>query len=217
MPARAASRRRRRRGRGTHASTSAAPSIASTRPPGNTNMPAPNAAFVGAAEHEHLDAARPLRRASRRSITVAAGWIGTSAATNSVRSLIGARPYRRRSAIRRGAARVRWRMPTPSEAPNVAERRDRHLSPGTHLIVPLANGEPTAVLDAIEDAAAEPGVASTGWSSTRCTPSTTGRTSPVRSATGSPRLVLPVARDAPALRGRARSGWCRRTSPRCTS
>ena len=39
------------------------------------------------------------------------------------------------------------------EAPNVAEDVLDHIGPGTQLIVPLANGEPTAVLDAIEAAA----------------------------------------------------------------
>jgi len=42
------------------------------------------------------------------------------------------------------------------EAPNAATDVVDHLSPGTHLIVPLANGEPTAVLDAVEAAVAEP-------------------------------------------------------------
>jgi acyl-CoA hydrolase len=39
-------------------------------------------------------------------------------------------------------------------APNVARDVLDHIGPGTQLIVPLANGEPTAVLDAIEEAAA---------------------------------------------------------------
>ena len=39
------------------------------------------------------------------------------------------------------------------EAPNVAADVLEHIGTGTQLIVPLANGEPTAVLDAIEDAA----------------------------------------------------------------
>jgi len=42
------------------------------------------------------------------------------------------------------------------QAPNIPSDVLRHLAPGTHLIVPLANGEPTAVLDAIEAAAAAP-------------------------------------------------------------
>lgn len=44
----------------------------------------------------------------------------------------------------------------PLQAPNRAEDVVDHIAPGTQLIVPLANGEPTAVLDAIE-AAAEAG------------------------------------------------------------
>ncbi len=39
-------------------------------------------------------------------------------------------------------------------APNVPTDVVEHITPGTQLVVPLANGEPTAVLDAIEDAAA---------------------------------------------------------------
>ena len=44
---------------------------------------------------------------------------------------------------------------TIAEAPNRPEHVLDHLSPGTRLIVPLANGEPTAVLDAVEQAAAD--------------------------------------------------------------
>jgi len=42
----------------------------------------------------------------------------------------------------------------PTEAPNAPADVLRHIRPGTQIIVPLANGEPTAVLDAIEEAAA---------------------------------------------------------------
>lgn len=42
---------------------------------------------------------------------------------------------------------------TASDAPNAAEDVVDLIEPGTKLIVPLANGEPTAVLDAIEAAA----------------------------------------------------------------
>ena len=42
----------------------------------------------------------------------------------------------------------------PTEAPNDPADVLRHIRPGTQIIVPLANGEPTAVLDAIEEAAA---------------------------------------------------------------
>ncbi len=41
-----------------------------------------------------------------------------------------------------------------TEAPNAAPDVLEHIGPGTQIIVPLANGEPTAILDAIEDAAA---------------------------------------------------------------
>jgi acyl-CoA hydrolase len=41
------------------------------------------------------------------------------------------------------------------EAPNNANDVIGHLTPGTHLVVPLGNGEPTALLDSIEAAAAE--------------------------------------------------------------
>jgi acyl-CoA hydrolase len=46
-------------------------------------------------------------------------------------------------------------MTPPTTAPNVAGDVLDHIGPGTQLIVPLANGEPTAVLDAIEIAAAD--------------------------------------------------------------
>jgi acyl-CoA hydrolase len=46
------------------------------------------------------------------------------------------------------------RMPTPRVAPNGPADVVEHITPGTQLVVPLANGEPTAVLDAIEAAAA---------------------------------------------------------------
>lgn len=42
----------------------------------------------------------------------------------------------------------------PTTAPNQPADVVDHISPGTQIIVPLANGEPTAVIDAIEDAAA---------------------------------------------------------------
>ena len=44
--------------------------------------------------------------------------------------------------------------PRPAVAPHEPDDVLRHIGPGTQLVVPLANGEPTAVLDAIEDAAA---------------------------------------------------------------
>lgn len=43
---------------------------------------------------------------------------------------------------------------TTTEAPNQPSDVLEHIGPGTHVIVPLGNGEPTAVLDAIEAAAA---------------------------------------------------------------
>ena len=43
----------------------------------------------------------------------------------------------------------------PSNAPNVPSDVLDHIGPGEQLIVPLANGEPTAVIDAIEAAATE--------------------------------------------------------------
>ena len=43
----------------------------------------------------------------------------------------------------------------PSNAPNVPSDVLKHIGPREQLIIPLANGEPTAVLDAIEAAAAE--------------------------------------------------------------
>ena len=42
----------------------------------------------------------------------------------------------------------------PTTAPNQPDDVLAHIRPGTQIIVPLANGEPTAVLDAIEGAAA---------------------------------------------------------------
>ena len=45
-------------------------------------------------------------------------------------------------------------LDTIRTAPNVASDIVDVVEPGTQLIVPLANGEPTAVLDALEDAAA---------------------------------------------------------------
>ena len=45
-------------------------------------------------------------------------------------------------------------LDTNRTPPNVASDIVDVVTPGTHLIVPLANGEPTAVLDALEDAAA---------------------------------------------------------------
>ena len=42
----------------------------------------------------------------------------------------------------------------PDAAPNVTADVLDHIGPGAQVIVPLANGEPTAVLDAIEEAAA---------------------------------------------------------------
>ncbi len=46
-------------------------------------------------------------------------------------------------------------MYTPSTtAPNQPADVMEHISPGTQIIVPLGNGEPTAVIDAIEAAAA---------------------------------------------------------------
>jgi len=44
--------------------------------------------------------------------------------------------------------------PAPTEAPDRPDDVMDHIGPGTQIIVPLANGEPTAVLDAIEAAAA---------------------------------------------------------------
>lgn len=44
--------------------------------------------------------------------------------------------------------------PASSIAPNQPGDVVEHITPGTQIIVPLANGEPTAVIDAIEDAAA---------------------------------------------------------------
>lgn len=44
--------------------------------------------------------------------------------------------------------------PAPTEAPNRPDDVLDHIGPGTQIIVPLANGEPTAVIDAIEAAAA---------------------------------------------------------------
>ena len=41
------------------------------------------------------------------------------------------------------------------EAPNTPEDVLEHIAPGTELIVPLANGEPTALMDAIEARASE--------------------------------------------------------------
>jgi acyl-CoA hydrolase len=45
----------------------------------------------------------------------------------------------------------------PTTAPNEASDVLEHIGPRAHLIVPLANGEPTAVLDAIEAAAGDEG------------------------------------------------------------
>jgi acyl-CoA hydrolase len=42
----------------------------------------------------------------------------------------------------------------PTTAPNQPSDVLAHITPGTQIIVPLGNGEPTAVIDAIEDAAA---------------------------------------------------------------
>ena len=42
----------------------------------------------------------------------------------------------------------------PTTAPNQPSDVVDHVTPGTQIIVPLANGEPTAVLDALEAAAA---------------------------------------------------------------
>ncbi len=41
-------------------------------------------------------------------------------------------------------------VPRHTEAPNQAHDVLDHIRPGTQLIVPLANGEPTAIIDAIE-------------------------------------------------------------------
>ncbi len=43
---------------------------------------------------------------------------------------------------------------TTIEAPNTPEDVLQHIDDGTHLVVPLANGEPTALLDVVEGAAA---------------------------------------------------------------
>lgn len=45
-------------------------------------------------------------------------------------------------------------MADVDDAPNSPDDVLDHISPGTQIIVPLANGEPTALLDVIEDAAA---------------------------------------------------------------
>jgi acyl-CoA hydrolase len=45
-------------------------------------------------------------------------------------------------------------LDTARTPPNVPSDIVDIVTPGTHLVVPLANGEPTAVLDALEDAAA---------------------------------------------------------------
>ena len=42
-------------------------------------------------------------------------------------------------------------IPAPNQPADVLD----HIAPGTQIVVPLGNGEPTAVIDAIEDAAAE--------------------------------------------------------------
>ncbi len=76
----------------------------------------------------------------------------------------GGGPYRNRRGgyLVRGAHDERP-YPTPActssvgtvEAPNTPDDVLDHIAPGTELIVPLANGEPTAVMDAIEQHADE--------------------------------------------------------------
>ena len=66
-------------------------------------------------------------------------------------------------------------VPEPTSPAAVLE----HLRPGADLIVPLANGEPVALLDAIEAPRRRP---RRRVACTRCTPCTTARTSTGRSA-----------------------------------
>ena len=122
-------------------------------------MPAPKAAF---AWRRSMNTSTPddppppsEPSGSRISITVAAGWIGTSAGSgcSGIVPTVSIRSCARASRART-VAPMAGPLDTIRTAPNEPADIVDIVTPGTHLMVPLANGEPTAVLDALEDAAA---------------------------------------------------------------
>ena len=167
-----------------------APSASSTRPPGKTIHAGAERGLRRAPEHEHLDARRRAA-VDRRVADQHHGGRGMDRHVGGDRSRCGRHrcpTVSIRSCAPAEPRRVRWRHGQPARpirtAPNEPADVIDIVTPGTHLIVPLANGEPTAVLDAIEAAAADRALEHRRRSaSTRCTRCTTGGTWPGRSAT----------------------------------